>query len=230
MHMIRARGCLPTTLVIALGLATGPALAAPRTFQTDHFHISYDDAHVSDQSQGLVNFDLPPGWDASTLEAVAPGFMTEPNFVRCLACWLEYGYQTYEGDGFRVPADRVPVWVMDLGGSKLGMVVPPLLDWFFLDPGWYTHPVPTQMTMFIHQDQGNTTLMSTAVHELTHVVQLQYWGLYNVNYPAFVEGPAVATENTVIARPFWYWAFCENANHQQPDAGPGFLTMNTDAW
>ena len=216
-------GCL-----LAVGLLQA-TLVDVRTFETEHFDITFDPTQLSDQSTTPINFDLPPGWDATKLGSVAPDYLQEPNFIRCLACYLEYAHETYGDDGFLVPTGKTQVWVFDLSG-KLGMVVPPLLDWLFLHPSWYGGPVPTVLTVCIDEAQSLDDLRSTAVHEMTHVVQLQYWGLYNLCYPAFVEGPAVAIENTMI--PEWdrYTWFCMNSNHDYPDWGPGFFTMNTASW
>jgi hypothetical protein len=102
-----------------------------------------------------------------------------PDYIRKIACWLEYAHARYDGDGFDLPAAAITVEVTCLSTS--GMV-----------PG----PVDIKIARYLDME----ILPLVCCHELFHIVQLQYWKAHTTQL-WFREAMAEAMMNTIVSEP-----------------------------
>jgi len=171
-------------------------IRAQRAF-TDHFTFYYTDKFENNPTPVESPSDLPPISVVVTGISAGGGAPPPiPDYVIKLAHWLEWAYACYTIDGFRLPAQT---------NIKIGKPVAPAIT---PNPDW----------IHFHKDKILSGLIpGTAAHELFHIVQLQYWKVYNTTRPMFVEGQAVAMENTVVPEKGRYQDFCVHANHRDMD-------------
>lgn len=150
---------------------------------TDHFTIDYINDNLNPQSTENP-LDLPAGCGAGDY----PG---HPDYIVKLACWLEHAYSVYDSDGFQVPNANVLVHIVSQ--NQAGVVTDP-------------HTIWISNSLFM------SSLSTLAAHEMFHIVQLQYWDTYPLNYPSIIEGMAEAMQITVIEQSHYIESFFSHPN------------------
>lgn len=198
----------------AILLISVRSIQAQRAF-TDHFTFFYTNDFENDPPSVENPIELPP--IVVNVIGISAGNVnpTIPDYVIKLANWLEWAYGRYLIDGFRLPSST---------NVKIGRPVQPAI---VPDPNW----------IYFHRDEiASDEVPGTAAHELFHIVQLEYWNAYNLDFPFFIEGMTVAMENTVIPETARYQGFCEHANHRKIDNNQGlnwphnFFDMGITDW
>ncbi len=198
-HRKRRSPAILAALCCPLLLAvSAQPVEAQRAF-TDHFTFFWTDSFQNNPTSVENPLDLPP----DTVTVIGIGNDPVPGYVTKLANWLEWAYGCYDDDGFQLPADtNIRI------GRPVAPAITPNADW-----------------IHFHRDHiVSAAIPGTAAHELAHIVQLQYWKVYNTDFPVFVEGMAVAMENTIVPESSRHETFCQRANHRHEMEGNQGLT------
>lgn len=175
----------PLILLISLQLFVMPMSglhAAVCHTGPGHFRIEYTQVNPP---AGENPLKLPPGYSP----ADCPG--NHPDYVVKLGCWLEYAHARYADGGFRLPNQTIVVRISDATFGNPAVVPNVVLV------GPLGVPVPDPLTIYVRTDLSMGVLAFLAAHELFHVVQLQYWQVYPIDFPWLIEGTAEAMACTV---------------------------------